>query len=685
MKKSGSSENFVAFLVLAAMITVAGYYVLFQHPGPQGNLFRLMDHFDQVQFTETPLRALLHENEDGASEAATTSTMEKFISDSINRDLIEDNPVHPFKLKVTKPRRPGVNTGLWTENVIVAPPTTVFSVHTDLGPNPVLKFGYGLADEEGNDVHGTVLFNISMKDPNGKDPHVLFQRSMAVPIRRKGALWSDEQVDLKAYAGRTVDLVFQTWPKGDSDSSGILSAWSNPVIEEDAAPKSDWNVVLISIDTLRADHLGCYGYPRPTTPNIDKIASEGVRFKNTISQAPYTMSSHMSLMTSLYPSYHRVNRLKESYLDPKVTTLAEILYNRGYRTIGIVGGGQLSANYGFATGFERFVEYTDKNDVEEKVDEAIDFLEREKKSNFFLFFHSFRPHAPYTPPPPYDTMFDSTYEGKITGNIKVINAINAGQIHATQRDVDHLMALYDGEIRQTDDCLGRLFAYLKKTGLDSKTLIVITSDHGEEFDEHGKVALHSHTLYDELLHVPLIMRFPRLLPQGKVISDQVQSIDIAPTMLALLGVPRADSMQGESLAGLIQDGHEAPRLAFSERLASDNVYMRSMRNLTNKFIYVDNKGLHVKNYLEFDLRNDPGEKRNLMTRLEKQIYPLLKQINFLVREDANNMMVTRSQDLDPETLETLRTLGYIGGNQQTQTAPETAPDVTPETAPPEGN
>jgi arylsulfatase A-like enzyme len=440
------------------------------------------------------------------------------------------------------------------------------------------------------------------------------------------------------------------------------SAWINPVFIEPNTEKKV-NVILISFDALRADHLSSYGYFRETSPNIDRLAQEGVLFRNTIAQAPYTVSSHMSLLTSLYPSFHTVNTLEEGYLPPFIPTLAEILYNNGYRTWSTTGGGQIHHRFGFSKGFETSIEnQAREKDVERKVNEIINFLENERDNNLFIFLHTYKVHSPYSPQPPFDTLFDPDYQGPIDGAIETLRKINTNEIPCSERDKEHIIALYDGEIRDADKGLARLIDYLERTSLAKNTLIIITADHGEEFGEHGKIGAHSHTLYDELLKVPLILRLPGVLPEGKAIATQVQSIDILPTILDITGVRwKKPNFQGKSLWPLIQAKKKIrwEEAAFSERLASDGNHWRSFRTPSCKYIFRTAKKRGKTEHFYFDLDQDPSEKKSLeLDALLTQ--KMFGKIEFLLEAEKKNAVLQgKKQKLDEKTLETLRALGYI--------------------------
>ncbi|MCH7872571.1 MAG: sulfatase, partial [Planctomycetes bacterium] len=259
---------------------------------------------------------------------------------------------------------------------------------------------------------------------------------------------------------------------------------------EAEADKPRPHVILISIDTLRADHLGCYGYARDTSPNIDRLARKSIRFENAYAQASWTLPSHMSIMTSQYPHVHGVEQQGQA-LPESATTLAETLSDAGYLTAALISWVFVGEKYGFAQGFDQFTELVPPPELvdsatsaafkaEQVTDHAIEWLSRDRDQPFFLFLHYFDPHINYDAPEPYTTMFDPDYDGPAKGDFDWITPYIKGLHHNPRRvgmrDLKHLKALYDGEIRYTDAHLGRFFDALDRSvGLDN-CLIVLTSD-----------------------------------------------------------------------------------------------------------------------------------------------------------------------------------------------------------------
>ena len=307
-------------------------------------------------------------------------------------------------------------------------------------------------------------------------------------------------------------------------------------------------IILISIDTLRADHLGIYGYHRDTSPQIDALAKESIVFENAVVQSPWTLPSHMSIMTSLYPASHGVLK-RNNYLADEHVTLAELLREKGYTTAAFADGAFMKGVYGFKQGFDIYDGDTTIG-IEHILPKAQQWLEENKASPFFLFIHCYDVHDPYAPPPPYDTIFhDFTYTGNFIPTTKNLQTVAWEGMEVKDEDLRHIEALYDGGIRYTDEKIGEFLSYLQAAGLKENTLIIITSDHGEEFQEHGSF-LHWQIYSRPNLHVPLIMHIPGYPRKEIRIEELVQSIDILPTILDSARLPPHPSAQGRSLLPL---------------------------------------------------------------------------------------------------------------------------------------
>jgi arylsulfatase A-like enzyme len=328
-----------------------------------------------------------------------------------------------------------------------------------------------------------------------------------------------------------------------------------------AAPRP--NVLLISLDTLRADHLGCFGYRKGTSPNLDRFAAEGIRFTNCRSQAPWTLPSHMSLFTSLLPTDNGVDNVNK-VLPREIVTLAQVLRKAGYRTAGLVNDGQMKAHWGFRRGFETWREFpvdTAAGSCPNITTQAINWLRDDAAgSPFFLFLHYYDCHDPYDAPEPFRRKMGTTLTGARAHEL-CVRYHGPGQSLPRPDLLADLVAAYDAEIAWLDDELGRLLA-----AVPPDTLAVVFADHGEAFKEHGWL-MHGATLYDEEIHVPLIVRLPAGQARGKVVEEPAMLLDVAPTILACCGIPVPAQFQGADLATLWQGGHLQQRLVLSETKA----------------------------------------------------------------------------------------------------------------------
>jgi len=387
------------------------------------------------------------------------------------------------------------------------------------------------------------------------------------------------------------------------------------------------NVLLISIDTLRHDHLSCYGYERTTSPAIDRIAREGTLFERHISSSSWTLPAHAAIFTGLFDSGHGCTDVDKA-LEPRHTTIAERFHESGYSTAGFFAGPFLHPAFGFGQGFDRYVDCTSYGatlDAAKPVDWAKDDSTRRASHQdianprtfeafqtwfqgrddrpFFAFVHLWDVHYDFTPPPPFDRKFDPDYTGWVTGRDFFFDERIGPQMSA--RDLEHLIALYDGEIAWTDTFIEKIRVELEQAGVLDDTVIVLTSDHGTEFFEHGWKG-HRTTLYDEVIRVPLVVRYPKAVPAGLRIAAQTRSVDIAPTLVELCGLEPLRDTSGSSLVELFTDataGSGAGKQAVSE-LDSVGRSLLAIREQRWKVI-----GNRAQSTLSaFDLVSDPGER-----------------------------------------------------------------------------
>ena len=424
------------------------------------------------------------------------------------------------------------------------------------------------------------------------------------------------------------------------------------------------NVIVILIDALRSDHLGCYGYDKATSPALDKFARESVLFSNSFSQSTHTKPSTASLFTSLYPSQHDVllgNRRDAAgnffsdVLDESFKTMAEYLSEAGFNSAGFLDQGQLHAYMGFGQGFAYYNTYLKK--AKQINNDFYRWLSVNKHRKFFAYLHYLDVHAPYAPPPEYRDMFvtgksSMVIPERVADWRKFKKKFDEIKDQLTQADIDWLKALYDAEIRALDDYLAALFSRMKEEGVYDNSLIIITADHGDSFMEHGEID-HGTTLYDEVLLVPLLIRFPHGEHAG-VIETPVQTIDVLPTILDYVGVnTENDLLMGRSLIAVLNE----PEAFAGESIFSERMYLLSIRKGIYKLIYNKNT-MHQELY---DLSADPREQSNLLAGgNHTAIGDTLKAELLAWSEKVRHIRPARSGvKLDKETVDKLKSLGYI--------------------------
>jgi arylsulfatase A-like enzyme len=385
------------------------------------------------------------------------------------------------------------------------------------------------------------------------------------------------------------------------------------------------DIVLIVVESLRVDRLGCYGYRRPTSPCIDRLAASGVLVSNAFAAAPWTMPSVMSLFTGLYPSRHGMT-VADARPAADLPCLAEQLRRAGYQTMGVVANPALTRKSGYGRGFEFYDDFTAFMGIdtlsgpvagaEERTSgvsgvagtvtrQGLSLLKRRDPSRpLFLFLFYFDPHYDYLPPPPFDALFRDA-QRPMPDRFLVLQT---RLVSPPERQ--SLEALYDGEVRYTDGQIGRLVDEIGKTPRPDGTLFVVTADHGEEFWEHGGMG-HGYTLYDELLRVPLLFSvagLPAGLPAGRTVAGPVSLVDVMPTILALAGIEPPSGLQGRSLAAVLRD----PALPLPEVPLFAEARLREPLLAARTAGWKAIQPLAADRPAElYDLLADPGEKSNL--------------------------------------------------------------------------
>ncbi|MEM8962541.1 MAG: sulfatase [Acidobacteriota bacterium] len=432
------------------------------------------------------------------------------------------------------------------------------------------------------------------------------------------------------------------------------------------------SVVLISIDTLRADHLATYGYERDTSPHLDQFAADNVVFDRAYAPSFQTAESHMSVFTGLYPSVHRVYNGaagRGGSLFPEIETLPQRFAAHSFQTAGFHGGGNVTGSIGFGRGFHTY-EQVGTPDL------AIEWLqERRRDQPFFLFFHTYRVHDPYVPDPPFDSFF---YEGEKNFDSETFRKLRREQGGRAARDhfwsqfdtddpndVQELVDLYDAGVRQADHEIGQLLAAIEE--LAPRAIVIIMSDHGEEFGEHGGF-LHG-ALWEELIHVPLMMRIPHMGDVAGRVPYAVNLIDLNPTILDLAGLPVFEHSQGRSLIPTIRGKREVHHEILSERLYPGQ--QREAYLDRNRAMIVDGWKKLVwdrdKNSYLFDLEIDPGEQHNLCCD-HRFCMDKVHRMRWLTRENERHRRrlgiprheyIAEEVEVDEELREQLEALGYV--------------------------
>ncbi len=464
------------------------------------------------------------------------------------------------------------------------------------------------------------------------------------------AHWQDQVLDLSAFDGQSVQLEFTTGElrgQAEGEPSSAEVYWSELFVESGELKRP--NIVFFLIDTLKADHLGCYGYERDTSPTMDLLASEGVRFENTISAAPWTDPSILALFTGLYPSDvwnpgpHK--KMIRKIVPEELTTLAEALASAGYYTIAASDHPGIRAGR-FGAGFDVFShlfagdeKYTgwQQTPMETIRGELQTLIQNRPQGGVFLYVHLIYPHHPYNPPESYRTMFGPAAARTVPKErVGVIN-------------------LYDAEIRRTDDFMKVLLEDFALAGLTDDMILSIISDHGEGFWEHGTFE-HGNSLFNELLRVPFILRAPGRLPAGVVVAEPVSHVDLFPTLLDLAGVPSPGTTRGTSLVPFALNQDVKHRVLLSEFAHSEMVKARSLQSLEEKLIH-SGPGIKDKEVMYFDLENDPKERNDLSG--ESEVKSRIANLIDIFPPRVDRTQAGQSE-LEPseEMIESLKALGY---------------------------
>jgi arylsulfatase A-like enzyme len=564
------------------------------------------------------------------------------------------------------------------DDTIFIDPLARMRYHLRVPDDGRLSFELGLQSDPHQvsaDREAGPVFSVSIRE-DGSEPETVFEERMIEGSAAK----KRHEVDLSSRAGRIVRLTFQLEHAVDpgTEASSTYAAIGRPRIEgydslrraHDAVPNKPElrgieksNLIVILLDAANPSHFGGYGYERDTTPNIDRLARDGVLFSQAYAHAPNTRASTASLFTSTYPPTHRVIA-PDTMLSDEAVSWAEGLRDAGFKTFAATSNVQVSPVYNLLHGFDETVElYKDKKGgvvlAQEFLAPVGEWLETNRSEQFFMYLHVLQPHAPYNPPPPAGGAFSSGYTGPLK-DVRRLNPRTIKLLDLRPEDLAYLVAKYDENLLYADSFVGDLVGLLSRYDLLEDSILLITADHGEAFLTHGHVG-HSSSVYDDEVRIPLIMRFPaRYDLGGQKIGAVVQSIDLMPTFLDLFEAPYAgQEMQGRSLLPLLvgqSDKIHEDIATFFGRLSPEGTQVASaLRGERYKFFEY-----RSRRYL-FDLQADPAEQINIY--LSKPVIAgyYVQRLKKLQREwsEGQSLAAESKISLDEDIKEQLRSLGYI--------------------------
>ena len=575
-----------------------------------------------------------------------------------------------------------------------APETLRFDLQ--LPARPRLELAVGTLED------GPVTFRVLVHPEGGQEETVL-ERTVTRPHR-----WEPLSQDLDRFAGQRARLRLSL----QAEKEGALGFWGGPTLRarvepppsagsQRAALSRPQGIILVWADTLRRDHLGLYGHGRPTTPVLDRLAREGTVFRDCIGQATWTKVATPSLLTSLYPSSHGVHDFMDR-LPGSAHTLAESFRDAGYATLSLSSISFTGKFTNLHQGFEEVHESGSLSDQgssktsREYVDRLLPWLEAHRDVPFFVFLHVSDSHDPYKPYPPYDTMWaDAARRGEHERQDKELRKRIAdpllrhmGSAMPTREDlaaakipaeeyVSYDRDWYDGSIRGMDAEIGRLVERLRALGLDGRTLLLFTADHGEEFLDHGRM-LHGQSVYGELNHLPLIFWSPAIVPSGREVDETVETVDLMPTLLEISRLPVPAAAQGNSLLPLLlpsppgtgRAAGQWDRPAVSEKAQTEDGGSPPPRETASTaIVYRGFKLIHNLKRPEgrpefelYDHRADPRDLRDVAAAHPDVVERLTRELAAW-RQVAERARLKGDTDsaaqLSAEELERLRALGYI--------------------------
>jgi arylsulfatase A-like enzyme len=536
--------------------------------------------------------------------------------------------------------------------VLPAAPPSRIVLKTDIPRGGILNVAAGIPPE--SQAKGAVEFVISVME-NGKTQTVLAQ--VIDPISRpEHRTYVNLKADLARFAGKDRELVFET-RAFEKDGDLFRAYWGAPAISVDPkfAVRKDPLVIVYLVDTLRADHTTPYGYNRATTPELGKFAKDAVVFENGIAHASWTKPSVASLMTSRLPSRHRAVQLRDP-LDSGQVTLAEMLDSKGFATGAVIANSVIyDKDSNFQQGFDVFAglhglegERSKVVDTRLVVDRALEFLDSRRGLPTFLYIHTMDPHVPYSPPAPFDTMFEPKPAPGHPG-------VDPRTDFKEPLDRERLIAQYDGDIAYGDQQFGRFIAEVRKRGIYDDALIFFVGDHGEEFQDHGEW-LHGKSVFDELIHVPMIVKFAGGQGAGSRVRQMVALSDVLPTILEACAMPVPDppAIIGRPLQGVAFGN--APEQTVVSEISHRGFVSSGIRTGQAKYI---RRFSPQADELYFDLTTDPKEETNLMARNPEGARRLRSAVEATMQVTPYRYAL-RALSTQPQILQ-VETTGWIEG------------------------
>ena len=574
-----------------------------------------------------------------------------------------------------------------------APETLLFEV--DVPSRPWMEVHLGAIDD------GPIRFRVGVRPGNGagEGDTALLTKTLTTPRR-----WAKARIDLAAFAGRRITLALTL----DADQRGRIGFWGTPAIRsrgdrgratepsptlaaltDGGSGEPPRGVIMVLADTLRRDRLSFYGHDRDTTPHLARLAESGTVFEQPIAQASWTKVSVPSILTSLYPTTHGLVGPKHR-IPAAATTLAEVFREAGYATFATSSVAFTGQNSNLHQGVEVLHEPGSVQDLGHSrsktartfVDRLLPWLEDHRDVPFFVFLHAFDPHDPFEPYPPYDTLYSTAQENaaqderseKLEEVLKEMKALAhlpaTAHLEGAEIDpevfVDHELDWYDASIRAMDVEVGRLLEGLESLGLLDDVAIVFTSDHGEEFLEHGR-HFHGTSTYGELINVPLMLHWPGVVP-AKRVSNVVQMIDLMPTILELARLPMPEGMQGQSLLPLLGDGtgwRQRPAFSEHKRLPDDPFFLPEVDSFAViadgwKLIQNTERPADHPEFELYDFERDALDQHDVAAEHPQVVERLAGMISEWQEASlAVKLMADEDAEISPEELEKLRALGYV--------------------------